>query len=629
MAKLSSSQDVKRGTGRHRGGVPENNGVRGVLLYLLTSKSVRETVESIVIAFALAFLFRTFEAEAFVIPTGSMAPTLQGRHQDVDCPMCGYAYRISASQEVDVVSERKRADVISGECANCRFWACTNRELGEELLRRGYPRPFNTGALEAATASSSANGDRIIVSKFAYEFQDPKRWDIFVFRYPGEASRNYIKRLVGLPGETLMIHRGDVFRSGELVVPGESPEKLTYTIARKPPDKVLAMAQLVYDNEYQAEVLHRNHWPQRWTAWPRDGERQKGDWQPGAGFRSFETDGSGSEEIWLRYQHIVPGFHDWDEIMEADLEKNESVLETLQPIPQLISDAYAYNSAYIYPPLYRERSYIDAAAMGMHWVGDLMLKCTVEVMSKRGELILDLVEGGKHFQCNFDLTSGTARLGVDGSFYDSQGKPSPRPTAETPVRGPGTYRLTFANFDDKLYLWVDERLITFDLPTIYPAMGNTIPTSDAENGGDLAPVGIGSREAKIRVRDLRVFRDIYYIATSSNLPRAVDYRHGPLAAGAPLGSPTEFDAAMKKVLTTKSLWPQWFRHMNHRYFPLQRYPQAEREQDQFLALGDNSPQSKDSRLWETEKIGFYVERKLLIGKALLIYWPLTHVELVR
>ena len=40
--------------------------------------AIRETVESIVIAFVLAFLFRTFEAEAFVIPTGSMAPTLMG-----------------------------------------------------------------------------------------------------------------------------------------------------------------------------------------------------------------------------------------------------------------------------------------------------------------------------------------------------------------------------------------------------------------------------------------------------------------------------------------------------------------------------------------------------------------------
>ena len=59
--------------------------------------AIRETVESVIIAFVLAFLFRTFEAEAFVIPTGSMAPTLMGKHKDLECPMCHYRYQVSAS----------------------------------------------------------------------------------------------------------------------------------------------------------------------------------------------------------------------------------------------------------------------------------------------------------------------------------------------------------------------------------------------------------------------------------------------------------------------------------------------------------------------------------------------------
>ena len=52
----------------------------------------RETIESIVVAFTLALLFRAFEAEAFVIPTGSMAPALMGRHKDLVCMACGRDY---------------------------------------------------------------------------------------------------------------------------------------------------------------------------------------------------------------------------------------------------------------------------------------------------------------------------------------------------------------------------------------------------------------------------------------------------------------------------------------------------------------------------------------------------------
>ena len=83
--------------------------------------AVRETVESIVIAFVLAFLFRTFEAEAFVIPTGSMAPTLMGRHKDAECPKCGYRYQVSASEEQSDDPHAMRVDVVAGMCPICHY----------------------------------------------------------------------------------------------------------------------------------------------------------------------------------------------------------------------------------------------------------------------------------------------------------------------------------------------------------------------------------------------------------------------------------------------------------------------------------------------------------------------------
>ena len=62
---------------------------------------VRETVESIVIAFVLALTFRTYIAEAFMIPTGSMANELMGRHKDIYCSGCGFRFKVGATEEVD------------------------------------------------------------------------------------------------------------------------------------------------------------------------------------------------------------------------------------------------------------------------------------------------------------------------------------------------------------------------------------------------------------------------------------------------------------------------------------------------------------------------------------------------
>src|SRR5271157_5948125 len=66
------------------------------------SESHRETVvETIVVALILALVVRGFEIQPFVIPTGSMAPTLMGRHKELSCPQCGFVYSVNASHEVE------------------------------------------------------------------------------------------------------------------------------------------------------------------------------------------------------------------------------------------------------------------------------------------------------------------------------------------------------------------------------------------------------------------------------------------------------------------------------------------------------------------------------------------------
>lgn len=58
--------------------------------------------------------------------------------------------------------------------------------------------------------------DQLLVDKISYRFNDPERFDIIVFPYPGNTELRYIKRIIGLPGETVQIGQdGTIYINGE------------------------------------------------------------------------------------------------------------------------------------------------------------------------------------------------------------------------------------------------------------------------------------------------------------------------------------------------------------------------------------------------------------------------------
>jgi signal peptidase I len=558
---------------------------------LISPAAVREIVESIVIAFVLAFLFRTFEAEAFVIPTGSMAPTLMGRHKDLTCARCGFPFQVSASDEFDNETNLpKNVKVISCTCPNCRF----TMDLDD-----GNPQ---------GETYRSYKGDRILVGKFPYQFGAPDRWDVAVFKYPGGAKTNYIKRIVGLPSEWLRISHGDVFT--QPILDGRnSPSPDAWIIARKPPEKLRSMLQTVYDNDYALPWMIREGWPARWGPLTSGGP---GEWATSEDFRWFETDGSAEGDVWIRYRHFVPSYFDWQQLDQG------GIVQGNHPKPQLITDFTAYNTEKTDGQYYLEPSQSPPHPhqLGLHWVGDLAIEAEVEVESDSGHLILELVEGGRRFGCRIDVATGKAILSIDGP-----GTESFQPSASTVVRGPGSYELLFANVDDQLTLWVNGRVVRFDAGTSYGPLDNALPTP-----ADLEPVRIGSRGAKVRVKHLKLSRDIYYIAERARQ----NYSHAytdpysghllpPVIADYDFQTWRSMDQEWLHrrtpgdLLSDTTKWRDFAAGRNSIEFKV--------DKDQYLVLGDNSAESKDSRLWGAENLAHYVSRELLIGKALVIYWP--------
>ncbi len=541
----------------------------------------RETIESIVVAFTLALLFRAFEAEAFVIPTGSMAPTLMGRHKDLVCDSCGLAYRVGCSAEEDDQSQGLRMELARLEREVARLRAAADsglstprereearrqlanleREDGPMAQRRarldsklvsagtcpncGLPVELlqqRNGGLEYDPRYPSFNGDRILVNKFAYDFAEPDRWDVVVFRYPEDAKINYIKRLVGLPGETVSLAAGDIWTSRD----GQPPR-----IARKPDRKLLAMLQCVHDAGHVSRDLLAAGWPVAWTDWSaKDGNG----WASSDDGRSFAVECGAGQSATIRYRHMVPSDEQWETVRAGGTLAGEAG-------PTLITDFQPYNALGSRP----------------HWVGDIALETVLESRSASGQIVFDLVEAGETHRCVIDLSTGAARLSIAGRDAADE------PRGQTPVRGEGDWTILFANVDDELALFVDGRRMAFDRPTGWeqpvreaaraePRATKVAPGD--ETVSDLAPVGITATGADVVVREMRVLRDVYYLTT---------------VLGARAGE---------------------FFEKERLDFPL--------EDGQYFVLGDNSAASKDSRLWND---GHHVDRHLLIGEAMLVFWP--------
>lgn len=557
--------------------------------------SVREVVETIVFVVVLVLLLKSFAAEAFVIPTGSMAETLYGYQKLVKCPKCEYHFPVNASSEADA-ADGSTTPIYACTCPNC---------MQEIHFPRAPERYLRSHANSVMVPDPGVNsGDRVLVAKFTYDLLNriPDRLNVVVFKYPGDerfpmtgpsknhVPMNYIKRLVGLPGETIAIHGGNLYalppeKNAKLIYPDDlfgvpeekrdaaskmlwreghmhenfrsaldSFSKGDFEIIRKNPAQVLTMRRIVFDNDHPPTDL-KGKLPPRWQGAPG--------WTPGAD-NSFTTAPAAGDSAasWLRYRHI---------------------LRDRGGKPQLISDFMGYNS---WDNEGQHRGHPTE-----NWVGDLSLDCEVQIDRAEGELILELSRSVDRFRARFDLANGKCTLTRIQTEHEETEKPEGGAGKTTvkdlgdPVDSgvkSGTYRLRFANVDNRLTVWVNDKLIFGDgVP--YPAAKYELPTNN-----DLEPASVGSHGAAVTVRHLSLWRDTYYTVK----PSMADL------AGMDWFNPDSW----KEPLPTKTLYVQ----PHH-----------------FLCLGDNSPESSDGRSW-----GLVPER-LLLGRALLVYFPVGRAGRIR
>lgn len=98
-----------------------------------------------------------------------------------------------------------------------------------------------------------SHGDNLIVDKITYRFKDPERFDIIVFPYRYEENTFYIKRIIGLPGETVQVIGGYVYINGQLL------ESDIYGAEVMDSPGIAAEPITLGENEYFVLGDNRNH----------------------------------------------------------------------------------------------------------------------------------------------------------------------------------------------------------------------------------------------------------------------------------------------------------------------------------------------------------------------------------
>lgn len=95
------------------------------------------------------------------------------------------------------------------------------------------------------------NGERLVVNKFTYRFNKPAKDEIIVFRYPRDPSRDFIKRVIAEPGDTIEIKDGRVFVNGQLLNEPYILDKTrgSYNLATVPEGHIFVMG----DNRNNSE----------------------------------------------------------------------------------------------------------------------------------------------------------------------------------------------------------------------------------------------------------------------------------------------------------------------------------------------------------------------------------------
>jgi len=516
---------------------------------------IKETLTSLIIAFMLAFLFRGFVIEGFQIPTGSMAPTLLGKHIRFVSPASGYDWSVGPWTYADRAHTqpvRNQVELLVNDPMSGIELSDTNRRL--------------------------AAGDRVFVLKYLPFLHQPERWDVVVFKNPG-SHENYIKRLVGMPGEQLAFVDGDVFSrafvEGKTALSGwDAWSESDWHINRKPERVQRTMFQDVFNSRYVPDPI------EEFPGYRSPFTGSTAGWDGVASGSSYRYTGSEATALVWNGKRAITDANAYNQTSKGrnPFTRSDDLSSRIRPFPD----------------------------------SDVALHIDIESDDAPVEISPILTARGMEFRAR--IGSGEGRGSVEmRSGDDPEGAWTTLDTGTfAPFEHGQVHDIEFWHVDQALWLFIDEHLVC----------------GGAEKGGyERSPLNrIEEATGKTQEELIAMYtKRGNGITAPGVLARTELYRKPSFRWAFSGGSFTLHNVSVKRdiVYQVNSYLPT--RGGDPHFFPTLT-------NDEFFMCGDNSSNSLDSRLWAPDSIEPWVRkmidddpgmvnRDLIVGKAFVVYFP--------
>lgn len=332
-----------------------------------------------------------------------------------------------------------------------------------------------TSSMQPTLMGSNEAGvyDRILVNKILQTFREPQRWDITVFQYPLQKNQNYVKRLVGMPGDRLHIAGGNLYLVSDV------EGRRSYSILRKPDDLQAAM----WKNVYPGRALARGDAKALGKTWVGRGFEEDG--------AGFVADLEGSLVRLYFRDEDDGGFVDrvWDGYPAATAREIREKTEHRRP-QEIVPDARL--AATITPS-----ATLDEIAFEIDVTRPGLDKWTYALV----------------------VSNGKGRLQVRAKNTQVLGE---SPAFDCAVEAGRATELAFAHVDDALIAWRDgTELARFATDEWACREGcvlhnGTDPASAAKPDHAVVPQIVLKGRAKVRLDDVRLDRDQHYTRSGAD-----------------------------------------------------------------------------------------------------------------